>query len=158
MHVCFVCKGNICRSPVARLVFEKHLEHVGLASAVLVSSAGLIDYHAGKPVDERALRLLRDRGYPTKHTARQINDDDLGADLLVAMDSSHVHALSELVDRPSRIRLLRSFDATADGELDVPDPYYGEPSDFSTMFDMIEKAVPALVRWVQAKVVRPLPS
>ncbi|MGP4014359.1 low molecular weight protein-tyrosine-phosphatase [Saccharopolyspora sp. 5N708] len=152
MHVCFVCKGNICRSPVAQLVFEKHLERAGLDGAVRVSSAGLIDYHAGKPVDDRALRLLLDRGYPTEHTAKQIDDTDLGADLLVAMDSSHVQALSELVDNRNRIRLLRSFDAPAGDELDVPDPYYGEPSDFTTMFDLIEDAIPGLLRWVRTHV------
>ena len=149
MRVCFVCKGNICRSPVAQLILTHQLETAGLPMAVTVSSAGLISYHAGKPVDERARAILRERGYPTDHSARHLDDTDLDADLIVAMDRGHQQAIHDRIGPSPRIRLLRSFDPSADADLDVPDPYYQGPEDFVPMVDMIENAIPGLLRWLR---------
>ena len=39
-RIVFVCLGNICRSPMAEVVFRFLLEDAGLADRVAVSSAG----------------------------------------------------------------------------------------------------------------------
>ena len=36
LHVCFVCSGNICRSPMAAVVFREHLRRAGLEDTVTV--------------------------------------------------------------------------------------------------------------------------
>jgi protein-tyrosine phosphatase len=83
--------------------------------------------------------------------AAQVDDDHLGADLLLAMDSGHEKALRRLVDDPDRVRLFRSFDPDATGDLDVPDPYYGGADGFSDVLAMIEAAVPGLLAHVRAQ-------
>jgi protein-tyrosine phosphatase len=152
LHVCFVCTGNICRSPMAALVFAEHLRRAGLADRVRVTSAGTGSWHVGDPADPRAARTLAGGGYPTSHVAGQVGDAHLDADLLVAMDTGHEHALRDLLARtggdPGRVRLFRSFDPAADGDLDVPDPYYGARDGFAEVLDMIESAVPGLLDWV----------
>ena len=130
-HVSFVCSGNICRSPMAALVFTEHLRRDGLGDRVRVSSAGVGPWHVGEPADARARRMLAAHGYPTDHTAAQVDDDHLAADLLLAMDSGHEKALRGLVGGKDRVRLFRSFDPVATGDLDVPDPYYGGPDGFT---------------------------
>ncbi len=65
------------------------------------------------------------------------------------MDRGHEKALRKLVDDPSRVRLLRSFDPGATGDLEVPDPYYGGPEGFEEMLDMIEAATPGLLARVR---------
>ncbi|BCN84323.1 hypothetical protein RE0356_29640 [Prescottella equi] len=47
-----------------------------------------------------------------------------------------------------RRRLLRSFDPRAAGD-SVPDPYYGDVTDFELVRDQIEAAVPGLLDWVR---------
>ncbi len=47
-----------------------------------------------------------------------------------------------------RRRLLRSFDPRADGD-SVPDPYYGDVTDFELVRDQIEAAVSGLLDWVR---------
>ncbi|MBV9847982.1 MAG: low molecular weight phosphotyrosine protein phosphatase [Kutzneria sp.] len=149
MHVTFVCSGNICRSPMAALVFADHLDRAGLAAFVEVTSAGIGPWHVGEPADDRAVRTLAAHGYPTDHVATQVDGHHLGADLLVAMDSSHLRALRRLAPGLNRIRLLRSFDPDATGDLDVPDPYYGGPEGFERVLAMIEAASPGLLGLVR---------
>ncbi|GAA0920641.1 low molecular weight protein-tyrosine-phosphatase [Streptomyces thermoalcalitolerans] len=151
VHICFVCSGNICRSPSAALVFAEHLRRAGLEDAVRVSSAGIGPWHVGEPIDERSGEALARRGYPVEHVAAQIGAEHLDADLFLAMDGGHDKALRRLVDDPSRVRLLRSFDPEATGDLDVPDPYYGGPEGFEEVLDMIEAATPGLLAWVRER-------
>ncbi len=149
MHICFVCTGNICRSPSAALVFAEHLRRAGLSDTVRVSSAGTGPWHAGEPIDARAGAALTRRGYTTGHVAAQVSAEQLEADLLLALDAGHGKALRRLVDEPERVRLLRSFDPAAGADLDVPDPYYGGAAGFDEVLDMIEAAMPGLLAWVR---------
>ncbi|MEU7057062.1 low molecular weight protein-tyrosine-phosphatase [Streptomyces sp. NPDC046197] len=151
MHICFVCSGNICRSPSAALVFTGHLRRAGLDGAVRVSSAGIGPWHVGRPIDERAAKVLVRHGYPAEHIAAQLGTEHLDADLFLAMDRGHEQELRHHVHAPSRVRLLRSFDPEATGDLDVPDPYYGGPEEFDEVLDMIEAAMPGLLAWVRER-------
>ncbi|PZH05426.1 protein tyrosine phosphatase [Streptomyces sp. NTH33] len=151
MHICFVCSGNICRSPSAALVFAEHLRREGLGDAVRVTSAGIGPWHVGEAIDGRAGEVLAQNGYPVGHVAAQVGAEHLDADLFLAMDAGHEKALRRLVDAPSRVRLLRSFDPDATGDLDVPDPYYGGPEGFDAVLDMIEAATPGLLAWVRER-------
>ena len=152
MHICFVCTGNICRSPSAALVFAEHLRRAGLDGKVRVTSAGIGSWHVGDPVDARAGALLARHGYPVDHVAAKVGAEHLDADLLLAMDRGHEQALLRLVDNPSRVRMLRSFDPDASGDLDVPDPYYGGPEGFDDVLAMIEATVPGLLAWARENV------
>ncbi len=136
---------------MAALVFAEHVRRAGLADRVRVSSAGVGPWHAGEPADARARRVLAAHGYPTDHVAAQVDDGHLGADLLLAMDSGHEKALRGLVADPAGVRMLRSFDPAATGDLDVPDPYYGGPDGFTDVLAMIEAAMPGLLEYVRER-------
>jgi protein-tyrosine phosphatase len=149
VHLCFVCSGNICRSPIAEKVFAHELAAAGLADGVRVTSAGIGGWHIGEPVDSRAALLLRAEGYRDEHSARQIDAELLSADLLVALDLEHLRALRRLVPEPERVRLLRSFDPDSPTDAEVPDPYYGEEAGFAEVLTMVRAAVPGLLEWVR---------
>ena len=149
LSVVFVCTGNICRSPIAEKVFVHELEQAGLADAVHVSSAGTGNWHVGSPADERAAAVLRAGGYDVAHIARQVDAEQLGADLIVALDRSHQRALRSLVPEPDRVQLLRSFDPDAPSGAEVPDPYYGDDDGFATVLEMIRAAMPGMIEWVR---------
>ncbi len=148
VHVCFVCTGNICRSPMAESIFAAAVADAGLTEAVKVSSAGTGGWHIGEPADNRARTELLAHGYSDSHIAAQLDPEHLSADLLVALDSGHVRELGRK-RLGERVRLLRSFDPAADGD-DVPDPYYGDEDDFTLVREQIEAAVPGLLAWVHA--------
>jgi protein-tyrosine phosphatase len=135
---------------MAALVFGEHLRRAGLAGQVEVTSASIGGWHVGEEADPRARKALAGAGYPTEHVAAQVGPPHLGADLLLAMDSGHEAALVDLVG-PERVRMFRSFDPASDGDLDVPDPYYGHRDGFAEVLAMIEAASPGLLDWVRAR-------
>ncbi len=81
--------------------------------------------------------------------ARQVRSSDFDKfDLIVAMDRANVRDLTRWPgSRPEKIRLARSFDPAADG-IDVPDPYYGDLSDFEEVADMLEAACAGILQSV----------
>ncbi|SEC23017.1 low molecular weight protein-tyrosine-phosphatase [Streptomyces melanosporofaciens] len=147
-RVCFVCTGNICRSPMAESVFRAHAAEAGLDGRVEVDSAGTGPWHEGDGADRRAIDVLTTHGYEQDHIARQFRADWFDRlDLVIALDSGHLHELRALAPTPhdaAKVRLLRSYDPDADrdalGGLDVPDPYFGGTDDFEECLDMIEAA------------------
>ena len=144
VRLCFVCLGNICRSPTAAAVMEHRLRAAGLAGRVAIESAGTGSWHVGEPPDRRAAAEARRRGIPMRNEARQFRPADFDRfDLVLAMDSENAGELERIA--PSRearqkIRLLRSFGAGATGDLAVPDPYFGGEDGFASVFDIIDDA------------------
>jgi len=155
-RICFVCTGNICRSPTAEVVFRQLLVDAGLAQRATVSSAGTGPWHAGNDMDPRARQALLARGYrPGRHIARQFLAADFGRyDLVLAIDSGHLARLARLAltaDDPAEavasLSLLRSYDpaAVSAAELDVPDPYCADERGFDLVLDQVERACGGLL-------------
>ncbi len=149
LHITFVCSGNICRSPMAEKIFAHQIAERGLSEVVRVSSAGTGGWHIGSEADERAVRVLRERGYPTDHRAAQVGEEHLGADLVIALGRNHFRILTDWGVEPERLRMMRSFDPRAGAHVpDVEDPYYGDHADFEEVFGVIDAALPGLHSWV----------
>lgn len=152
-RVLFVCTGNICRSPMADVVFRSVAEGAGLYATVVSGSAGTGDWHVGERADERTIAALERRGYDgSRHRARQFTQADFErTDLIVALDRSHERILRGWARGETdadKIALLRSFDPAA-RSLDVPDPYYAGPAMFDEVLAMIESASRALFRQLE---------
>jgi protein-tyrosine phosphatase len=155
-RVCFVCTGNICRSPMAESVFRARIEEAGLDGLVEVDSAGTGGWHEGDAADPRTVSVLEANGYGSSHAARQFQVSWFSRlDLVIALDEGHLKALRRLAPTAAdadKIRLLRSYDPAADDDLDVPDPYYGGMDGFEECLELVEAASPGLVAAVREKV------
>ncbi|HEX5729572.1 low molecular weight protein-tyrosine-phosphatase [Microbacterium sp.] len=159
-HVVFVCTGNICRSPMADVVFRWFADAAGLGDRVASSSAGTGDWHVGERADVRTIDALGRLGYDgTRHRARQFTHTDFEHnDLVVALDRSHERILRGWARSEAdadKIALLMSFDPGA-RTLDIPDPYYAGPGMFDEVLMMIEGGSRALFRQLEPAI-RPAP-
>ncbi|RNI25539.1 low molecular weight protein-tyrosine-phosphatase [Flexivirga caeni] len=150
--VCFVCSGNICRSPMGEVILRAMLDDAGLADEVSVDSAGIGDWHVGQGADPRTVAALERGGYDgSAHVARQFEASYLDdRDLILAADRGHLRDLLQLADGHevrAETRLVREFDtdAAAAGELELDDPYFGNASDFDRCRHEIELACRGLV-------------
>jgi protein-tyrosine phosphatase len=142
VRVCFVCLGNICRSPTAEGVLLAQLRAAGLDHAVSVDSAGTAAYHVGERPDPRTLAAAARRGYALPSVARQfVRSDFARYSHVLAMDRQNLVALERLRGSGGGAEptLLRSFEPDADAP-DVPDPYYGGAQGFEQVLDICERA------------------
>jgi low molecular weight protein-tyrosine phosphatase len=154
-RICFVCMGNICRSPMAEAVMRSMADDAGLAGRIVVDSAGTGDWHAGGPADPRTIETLQAHGYDDgRHVARQFQAAWFAErDLVIAMDGKNLQSLRWLAspDQVDKILRLRSFDpASRGGDLDVPDPYYDRADGFERALAMVEAGCAGLLGHVRA--------
>jgi len=100
LQVCFVCTGNICRSPMAEVVLRTLADRTptgqgSLGDQLEVSSAGTGPWHVGEAMDPRAADVLVASGYlDPGHRARQFQVAWLDQlDLVVCLDRRHLETL-----------------------------------------------------------------
>lgn len=156
-----VCTGNICRSPMAEIILRQFFEDRGLGTdKVVVQSSGVSDEEFGNPIDRRAQKVLRERGYevPADHFAHRISREEADeSDLLLPMTADHMRSLLRLLPSQKRqaVHLYRSFDPDLpkpapgqENRLDLVDPWYGGSHEFEVAIDQIEHTAPYIVDWV----------
>jgi protein-tyrosine phosphatase len=144
IRVCFVCLGNICRSPTAEGVMRHLVREAGLEHAVEIASAGTGGYHIGALPDPRTRAEALRRGVKLTSRAQKFQAHHFDEfDYVLAMDRHNHGDLTELATAQAhldKLHMLRSFDpaSAAARDLDVPDPYYGEGNGFVRVYDICE--------------------
>lgn len=153
IRVCFVCLGNICRSPTAEGVFRALVDDAGLTDRIVIDSAGTAAYHEGEDPDRRSTAAARERGYRLQGPARRFRDPDFGRfEYIVAMDRQNLADLRDRApaDAKPRVHLLRAFDPDSPEGAEVPDPYYGGSDGFARVLDICEAGCRGLLASIRA--------
>jgi protein-tyrosine phosphatase len=132
-RILIVCKGNICRSPMAAAMLRSNSTGLSIASAGLAAMEG-------HPVDPTAEKTLLAHGFSASdHVARQIRNEDLdGADLVLAMEKRQLTAL--LAISPTlrgRAQVLSHWS----GGRDIADPYGRSQAKFDLVYEQIDAAI-----------------
>lgn len=157
-----VCTGNICRSPMGEIILRHFFAERGLSDRVVVESSGVSDEEWSHPIDSRAVRVLRERGYgdeiPRDHFAHRITADEIErTDLFLPMTASHMRSLLRQLPASKRdgVHMYRSFDPNLptpkpgrEDAIDLVDPWYGGMREFEVAIDQIEAVAPYIVDWV----------
>lgn len=155
VKVLFVCMGNICRSPTAHGVFQRLVEQTGLIQHIKIDSAGTHAYHIGNPPDPRSQAAALRRGIDLSlQRARRVEADDFKLfDYILAMDQENLLSLRASCP-PQHAHKLSLFLEFAP-ELtvrEVPDPYYGAPTGFEQVLDLVEIASEGLMRHLRQQI------
>jgi protein-tyrosine phosphatase len=152
--VCFVCLGNICRSPSAEAVMRDLVERAKLGDRILIESAGTGTWNIGDAPDERAQKAAKKRGYDLSSLrSRQVGTADFERfDLFIVMDDANTAALTAVCppEHRDKIRLLMEF-ATRDESRIVVDPYFGGEDGFEKVLDQCEDACEGLLKALRAQ-------
>ncbi len=136
-----VCRGNICRSPVAAAMLQQRLPHCHVSSAGLTAMVG-------EGVEPCARALAEAAGLEVSgHSARQLEAQHLaGADLVLVMSDEQRRMISERW--PQAIgKVMRLGHWLEQGRgCNIPDPYRRHPDIFSHVHRLLGLATEEWVR------------
>lgn len=140
--VCFVCLGNICRSPTAEGIFQHLVDERGLSDFFEIDSAGTSAYHVGQSANSKSQRTAQKHGITLHSKARRFKTFDLDYfDLILAMDNENYANIQRMASEKHehKIGRMRDFDPQPeDGQ--VPDPYYGGQDGFENVFQVVKRS------------------
>lgn len=149
IRICFVCLGNICRSPTAEGIMLALVAEAGLGEHIAIDSAGTGAWHVGERADARSREVAGRRGVELPSIARQFEHADFARfDYVIAMDAENaadLRALARDAATATRVHLLRRFDPESPPDAPVPDPYYGGDRGFDDVFDICHAACSGLL-------------
>jgi protein-tyrosine phosphatase len=143
-----VCLGNICRSPMAEGALRARLEAAGLDDRIEVDSAGLGNWHAGRPPDRRAIKCAAGHGVDISGLrARQITDADYtGFDVLLCADADVLYTVRAHAPpaATAHTELLLGWCGLGE-KAQIPDPYTQNAAAFEHAWDLVDAAAEAIV-------------
>lgn len=145
--ILFVCTGNTCRSPMAKVIFNSIAAEKGLD--IVADSAGLATIE-GLPASPNAQQAVREIGLDlsTHRTMPLINRDLNEYSWFVALNDDHLMILESLGIPSDMLRLLRrlpNVDDKYDLRQGIVDPYGGDINTYRKCRDEIVGAVKELI-------------
>ena len=150
IKVLFVCLGNICRSPMAQIVFENMVKEIGLENEFEIDSAGTEGYneacHAG--IHRGTKEILRRKCIPfNEHYSRKIRPVDYDYyDYIIAMDSENINDIEYIIGFDKNNKVHRLLDYT-DTPRDIKDPWY--TGNFDETFEDVVEGCKAFLKYLQ---------
>lgn len=142
-RICFVCLGNICRSPTAEGIFQHLVREEGLDPYFFIDSSGTSGWHRGEPANQKSQEVANRHGVTLHSRSREFDSRDLDEfDLLLAMDTENyrdilAHAKSD--EQSQRVWLMREFDPE-EGNRSVPDPYHDRMDGFERVYQILYRS------------------
>lgn len=149
--VLFVCLGNICRSPMAEAIFRDLLKNYCLDSIVRVDSAGIGNWHVGKPPHDGTCKVLSKYNISFDNIfARQVTIEDLQEfDMIIVMDKKNLRTIEGMTTGGGgNIYLLTDFISNKQ-EANIQDPFH--TGEFEKTFQIINLGCMGLLEDIISK-------
>lgn len=139
-RILMVCLGNICRSPLAEGILKSKLN----PALFDVDSAGTGHWHVGNSPDPRSIKVAKKHDIDiSKQKGRQFSKRDFDDfDIIYVMDTENKKNVLELApneEEKKKVKLILN-ELFENENVDVPDPYYGEETEFEHVFKLLDEA------------------
>lgn len=141
MNIIFVCHGNICRSPLAEVLFNNLLKgNEGIKCISRATSLEEIGNDIYPPM--KKVLLSHNVKYSRHYASRITNAEFVDADYIFYMDNNNLRYLERLFGPSKKYHLISEYD---DG-LEVEDPWH--TGRYEYVYSLIEKYVKAIYKKV----------
>ena len=150
IRVCFVCLGNICRSPMAEFVFKDMVKKANLEDKISVLSRGTSDEELGKSIHSGTIYELERHHIPyTPRYATQLKKEDYDSfDYFISVDSLNSRLMRNLFIHDKDLKIHRLLDFTS-LKKDIADPWY--TGNFTVTYQEIELGCQAFLNYLIKK-------
>ena len=141
IRILMVCLGNICRSPLAKVIMAQKTAHLNIE----VDSAGTANYHENQAADSRSIAVAKSFGLDlSDHRARAFRKEDFKTfSHIFAMDQQNYDFLVKQAQSEEERKKIQFMRPT---EEEVPDPYYHDEAAFLNVFRILEQACSAQLK------------
>ena len=151
IKIMFVCLGNICRSPMAELLFKDMVKKAGREAEFEIASSATASDNVymgkGAPVYPPVKALLEEMGISCAEKRAQVltKADGDKYDLFVCMDDNNVRNASRILGEKNAVKCKKLLSFVGE-KGDVADPWYSR--DFSLAYLDIKRGLEALLAHV----------
>lgn len=147
-RICFVCLGNICRSPMAEFIMKEKLRQKNLIDKYLIDSKATSYEEYGNPIDRRAENKLLEKNIPiTPHRSNRLQKDDYEKyDYFIGMDESNIRNMNHILGNDPENKIYKLTDFTKQKK-DIEDPWY--TNKFEEAYQDILLGVTNLIKYLE---------
>ena len=151
IRICFVCHGNICRSPMAEFVMKKLVKDTGRENEFFIESRAThtdeIWNGVGSHIYPPAQEEMKRNGTPFDKSKRAKLLDKSDADkfdLFIGMDSENIRYMHRILGKNTQTKIKKLMDYSTGG--DVYDPWYS--NNFELAYSCIYEGCTALLKTI----------
>ena len=141
--IIFVCHGNICRSPVAELLFNELIKGTELENKYIGESYALSSEEEGNDIYPPMRRIIEKEGYLNYHhyASKITSKSFLEAEMIFYMDEEN----KSLIERFYPLYLVKChlISEYRSGINEIEDPWY--TNRFEKVYEEIKKSVEGII-------------
>ena len=128
----FVCRDNLCRSPIAAAIMRE----INKIPELEITSRGIIVLFP-EPYNPKARAILAGNNIILENgTSESLLEEDFGEDtLILTMDRDEKHKLIEEYENCQNVYTIMEF---AGGSGDIFDPYGGDSDVYALFFEAVK--------------------
>ena len=138
IRICFVCHGNICRSPLAEYILKSKLKDLNLLDNFHIESKAISDEEEGNDIYPPIKEVMdkHNISYDTHHATQLLASDYDKFDYFICMDDYNLKTIKYIFNNTDKVSKLLNRD--------VSDPWYTR--DFDTAYQDISEGIDNLIK------------
>lgn len=146
IRICFVCLGNICRSPMAEFIMKEKVRKLNLQNQFIIDSRATSYEEQGNPIHKGTITKLEEHNIPyNNHIATRLEISDYNRyDYFICMDNSNINNTKRIFGEDPENKIFRLLDIT-DLKRDVLDPWY--TGNFTDTYNDIDMGIDKLLEY-----------